>query len=535
MTKKEFLADLMAKYPQLIGVSFGTKITDGKLTGKKSIKFRVEEKKPIQEINENDALPPYVEFGGDVYQTDVVGGKKYFHVSGVFPQGARPLEQITVTPIQAYAGGSTSIEVNGLTEAQVIQINNSLTMKWDDVNQVFVRVEEGGSNFDGKISGAVFNNPTTTITTSQGLAPISVGETVDVFFRGDNGDGELSMNGLAPGIPQLQPELPTPLKCGASMGSDADIGFLGTIGCLAQDIDNNNVVALTNAHVAAGIKYGHQYRQAYTSNPADLLTTAVGETWHYPYTETTNHGTVYRVHQNNAQNGDFTDDENTIDAAVLALNNGAWDANSYQMFQSNVLTTNPSWASTSEIDALSGSSTDIFMVGARTGIKGSDIDYTSGIKLRITADNVMSNITVPMDSDIRPDFASISFNDLLEVKAVQSDGVTTCAGVSQGGDSGSAVYANIETSPGTFEWKLIGLLFAGDYADHTGDICRIDNIETKLRVKAYDGTTTTQAATTVDSIVLQGNRTEQFVEHPTTGVRYYRVGLTPDIANIVIP
>ena len=525
MTKKEFLADLMARYPQLSGVSFGTKIKDGKLTGEKSIKFRVDEKKPSHELNESEALPPYLEYGGDVYKTDVEGGKIHFHASGVFPQGARTSETASGTAVGTTAGGSTTFVVSGLTSTQVDQINASITMKWGDPIPG-VDVATGG--FGANIASAVFNSPNTTINTVLGMPPITNGDTITFRFKGTNGDGALSVNGLAPGLPNNQPELPTPLKCGASISSDADPGFLGTIGCIAQDIDNDNVVALTNAHVAAGIKYGHQYAQPYTNDPSALTTTAVGEAWHYPFTETTNHGTVYRVHQNNAQNNNFADPENTIDAAVLALNDGAFDALSYQMHQSSVLTSNPEWATTAEINALSGTTTDIFMTGARTGIKGSDIDYVNGIKLRITAEDVNSQITVPAGSDILADFSSIAFNDLLQVQAVQSDGVTTCAGVSQGGDSGSAVFANIGGA-----WKLIGLLFAGGYTAHTGLICRIDHIADKLRVKRWDGTTTTQAATTVDTIVLQGDRTEAVVEH--NNVMYYRVGLTGDPADTIVP
>ena len=527
MTKKEFLAGLMEKYPQISGVSFGTKIKDGKLTGEKSIKFRVDEKKSPHELNESEALPPYLEYGGDVYKTDVEGGKIHFHASSVFPQGARTSETASGTAVGTTAGGSTTFVVSGLTSTQVDQINASLTMKWGDP---IPGVDAATGGFGANIASAVFNSPNTTINTVLGMPPITSGDTVTFRFKGTNGDGALNINGLAPGIPNIQNLLSTPdvIKCGGSIGSDADPGFLGTIGCIAQDIDNDNVVALTNAHVAAGIKYGHQYPQPYTNDPNALTTTAVGEAWHYPYNEITNHGTVYRVHQNNAQNNDFTDPENTIDAAVLFLGDNVWDADSYQMIQSAVLTSNPEWATTAELNALSGSATDIFMTGARTGIKGSDIDYVNGIKLRITAEDVNSQISVPAGSDILADFSSIAFNDLLQVQAVQSDGITTCAGVSQGGDSGSAVYADIGGN-----WKLIGLLFAGGYTAHTGLICRIDHIADKLRVKRWDGTTTSQAATTVDTIVLQGDRTEASVTH--NGNIYYRVGLTGDDADTIVP
>ena len=79
-------------------------------------------------------------------------------------------------------------------------------------------------------------------------------------------------------------------------------------------------------------------------------------------------------------------------------------------------------------------------------------------------------------------------------------------GSSQGGDSGSAVFANIG---GT--WKLAGLLFAGAYPSG-GSFCRITNVARELGIERWDGSTTAQPiAGTPETIILGGQLTDPTV------------------------
>jgi len=58
----------------IIGVEYGYKEVDGKLTKEKSIVFTVKEKKPIESLSENEILPKTINIENEVLTTDVVVG-----------------------------------------------------------------------------------------------------------------------------------------------------------------------------------------------------------------------------------------------------------------------------------------------------------------------------------------------------------------------------------------------------------------------------------------------------------------------------
>lgn len=58
----------------IVGVSYGLKIVEGKLTNEKAIIYTVKEKKPIENIDEKDLIPREIEIDGEKVKTDVVEG-----------------------------------------------------------------------------------------------------------------------------------------------------------------------------------------------------------------------------------------------------------------------------------------------------------------------------------------------------------------------------------------------------------------------------------------------------------------------------
>ena len=58
----------------IVGVSYGLKIVEGKLTNEKAIIYTVKEKKPIENIDEKDLIPREIEVDGEKIKTDVIEG-----------------------------------------------------------------------------------------------------------------------------------------------------------------------------------------------------------------------------------------------------------------------------------------------------------------------------------------------------------------------------------------------------------------------------------------------------------------------------
>ena len=59
----------------IVSVSYGFKTVNGKLTNEKSIIFTVKEKKPIEDIPQDELLPSSVDVDGENVNTDVIQGE----------------------------------------------------------------------------------------------------------------------------------------------------------------------------------------------------------------------------------------------------------------------------------------------------------------------------------------------------------------------------------------------------------------------------------------------------------------------------
>lgn len=71
----------------IIGVSYGYKIKDGKVLNEKVISFTVKKKLPIDEIDKDKLLPKTIEYLGETFKTDVIEGEiKLMSTSFCYPE-----------------------------------------------------------------------------------------------------------------------------------------------------------------------------------------------------------------------------------------------------------------------------------------------------------------------------------------------------------------------------------------------------------------------------------------------------------------
>ena len=550
MTKREFVAELMQKYPNVTGVSFGLKNTGGVTTREESIQFNVLEKKNLKDIPKEERIPSSIEFDGVTYKTDIETTQYSFLDNSVFPQGARQNGQaVTVTADSNFSIGDTQAVFSGVSSTTFDLVNNSLTMLWGAPrNAVGFTSSFGAKNFITAITWEDEANEVARVTVaSPATQGIGSGNTTQLTFVG--GTGNTSGTHLfAPGIGQSGDvnEQTGTIVGGAGMSNwTSNPNSIGTLGFVALDEFTDALVGVTNAHVAGPVDFGGMILEEDTYALGDALpNTAVGDTFQWPLSSNTtvanSKGFVWRVNQCINTTTDFNEPRNTVDGACLFLKNGVTDANSYKMFNSDVIPAYPEWCTEDELDNLMVNGNDLFSVGTRTGIKGSDVDYVSGIKLKAINSNQATLLGTP-DAD---NSGSILMTDMVSFAAFNSndpkygDGAIgsdesagldygpAIPGASQGGDSGSAVFADIN---GT--WKLAGLLFAGSYSNNRGSFCKITNVARQLNIKRWDGTNdrAVPLTGTIDRVIIGGQLTDPTVV--INGTTYFRAGYTNTTAD----
>ena len=249
--------------------------------------------------------------------------------------------------------------------------------------------------------------------------------------------------------------------------------IVGTLGLLAIDNHDNNIVGITNAHVACSNLFiasdrtgselvdpyniiepvtwpfnGNPFRPGLLSfkAPSRLMTSSPRLKRYVPIRKSVT---------------------NKVDCAVMFLANDIVTNNSFGIHAPTtepVSSLKPPFATTAELNSLLTTNPFLFSTGRTTGPKG--WGQTSSCRLVITG--------VGISATINYNPARIPFSNLIEYK--YEDG---SARPSDEGDSGSAVLANIG---GTV--KVIGLLFAGDTTKAL--LCRIDEIVQKLNIRAWD-------------------------------------------------
>ena len=258
--------------------------------------------------------------------------------------------------------------------------------------------------------------------------------------------------------------------------------IVGTLGLLAIDNHDNNIVGITNAHVAcsnlfiASDRTGSELVDPYNIiEPTPWALLGDPSIKFEPGLLCFNvPGSVFpaslRLKRYQPIRKSVT---NKVDCAVMFLTNDTI------MSPDNIVTNNsfgihapstepvsslkPPFATTAELNSLLTTKPFLFSTGRTTGPKG--WGQTSSCRLVITGVGISASI------NYNPEI--ISFSNLIEYK--YEDGSNN---PSAGGDSGSAVLANIG---GTV--KVIGLLFAGDTTKAL--LCRIDEIVQKLNIRAW--------------------------------------------------
>ncbi len=309
-------------------------------------------------------------------------------------------------------------------------------------------------------------------------------------------------------VTPIQQNLVRPLKGGLQIRNQS-LSFLGTMGFIAVDKDNNSLVGVTNAHVmtqsffVANESDRGDYN-VYNNNmgqPATTTIQRVGVTKRYVPIVGVGSGTNY------------------VDGAIFTLDESVVDLNESYKYYGFSFEDAPPFATTEEIDSLIDNDFNLYSVGRTTGAKGEGVT-----KLKFLS---YDNISVFNRLNSTTNRLSL-FNDCISYIASAS---TTTEGNScfypiNSGDSGSALLADIN---GTI--KIIGLSFAGSTLSESDGFfriaraCRIDRVADELNIEAFTGQTVNfsdknnpqihyvAGFSSDDSITINGNK-------------YYQVGTT---------
>ena len=310
---------------------------------------------------------------------------------------------------------------------------------------------------------------------------------------------------------------------------------VGTLGLLAIDNHDNNIVGITNAHVACSNVFmaSDRIESIEKNNPYNIIETIQ---WpvstdpldkYSPGTVSASGATLLfsapRLKRYQPIKKSLT---NTVDCAVMFLSNNLVTANSFGIHAPStepVSSLKPPFATTAELDSLLDLETFLFSTGRTTGPKG----WGSASSCKLVPLIVGFSTSISFDGDVCP------FSSLIAYE--YDDGSPSPAA---GGDSGSAVLADIG---GTV--KVIGLLFAGN--TNTAFLCRIDEIAQKLNIRAWQNDHTYNASApcgnpytdlsqpapvnpTLSSIVVcdfdDPRSSSDSIE--ISGVKYYQAGCT---------
>ena len=570
------------KYPGVTNVSKGLRIKDGKLTDEVCISIGVSEKKSLSELEDYERIPPETEFEGGIIKTDIRQYRPTFKVGAdLFPPGSRTVDTSITLPFVSWASGSTTavVDSSALTPTQTADITRSSQLRFAVTSVNFA----GQGGFDVIYSTGYSDNgdgtANLTMDTAQTLGNLTSANITGlpiIFYTNVDEDGE-----FAPGISRAQTvggpvvggtEISNPFF-NAEAFNNGDLsnvggGEVGTLGFIAQDVETDAVVAVTNAHVAAGIALGRQYFEVdeTASMPTNYNSkTSVDENITYPLARNTGSlnnvnvnttgsiGRVWRTHQNEVADAGAlasapltanipSTNINSIDAAVVALDTGSFDTSSWNQLNLDGYNSgsNPPWETdTVTLNGLLGNR--LIISGARTGAKGEDTyaGSQSDVHLVVTGVNGMTRIRTD-ETDLGVE--TVWFTDTMNFHAIDtSNGNLILPGCSNGGDSGSGIYGDFSVAQDLSDVRLVGLNYAGSWdADagtagdqSSGTFCRLDHVASLMRIKRWDGADTTTVNTgSAEEIIIDGYDTRQSVLY--NGKRYYRSGTTSTEADVDI-
>jgi len=151
------------------------------------------------------------------------------------------------------------------------------------------------------------------------------------------------------------------------------------------------------------------------------------------------------------------------------------------------------WAVTFELDnmftiGLDGSvtlDTKLYTTGARMGPWGvSNVHNNFGDSILVPIE-LFATITIPFQSQGAPSLCAIDNCIVFKATDDHENFLNTCIPATLGGNSGSAIVAELNG-----EFKIVGLLFAGEQNGAYGIFCRIDEIANALNLSAFTSETT---------------------------------------------
>jgi hypothetical protein len=258
---------------------------------------------------------------------------------------------------------------------------------------------------------------------------------------------------------------------------------VGTLGFLAIDNVDNNIVGITNAHVACNnpfvasdriknqeINDPYNIYEERTWPPNPSISAAPGS-----LSNDTNAGLFLSGPRIKRYSSFRKTGSNTVDCAVLFLDNNIVTNQSFGMHKPSGLpsmTVGPPFATTSEIDNLLVNDNRLYSTGRTTGPKG----WAETPSCRLVPYIVGASASVSMDSHV------ITFNNI--VYFIYEDGGDYPVA---GGDSGSAVIADIG---GVL--KIVGLVFAA--GTNFALFCRIDEIANQMNIREWNNSYTFNAS-----------------------------------------
>ncbi len=341
-----------------------------------------------------------------------------------------------------------------------------------------------------------------------------------------------------------------PLQSGTTISSTNNNTTVGTLGTFVKDTGTGAILGLTNNHVTVNDSSFTSARNILTgeikndySSINHVVQGTEGSQMHSPINRI-GRSVRYVPLKTTAQGLPF----NQVDAAVFNVEKQDIDYTlSWKPLGASIGTTNPRFATTSELDNIFNDNPQIIFSGRTSGPMG---DSNTGCNLRVNQTGVQLEVAY----NVQGQEVVCSFDDCISVIKPDADTPLSqqpgCLNPGLPGDSGSAVYAKQTTGGGTV---LIGLLFAGNCSmqimppEYSGNtccnqfppnacttkffICRIDYIAEQLGIEWWDPSIDLDNFKVVNTEsfenVTQLGTSEDKLKN-CGGKVYYQAGLTND-------